>query len=73
MEIERRHPTKRAELMPKEVADPGPHHDAQRARRARVTRADQDFTRERASRGNRKSHLDEHGRLVPANVMAMPE
>jgi type VII secretion system ESX-1 substrate len=67
MGIERRHPTRHADLMPKEVAEPGPHHDAQRARRARVTRADQDFTRERASRGNRKSHLDEHGRLVPAN------
>ena len=32
-----------------------------------MTRADKDFTSTRASRGNRKSHLDEHGRLVPAN------
>ena len=53
--------------MPRDVAEPGPHHDPERARRARVTRADKDFTSTRASRGNRKSHLDEHGHLVPAN------
>jgi type VII secretion system ESX-1 substrate len=72
-EIGRRMPADRAKLMPKDVAAPdgpprpGPHHDPQRARRARVTRADKDFTGTRASRGNRKSHLDEHGHLVPAN------
>jgi hypothetical protein len=59
--------------MPTEVAEPGgphlpgPHHDPERARRARVTKADKNFTSTRATRGNRKSHLDEHGHLVPAN------
>jgi hypothetical protein len=66
-EIARRLPSDPATLMPKDVAEPGPHHDPERARRARVTRSDKDFTSERASRGNRKSHLDEHGHLVPAN------
>jgi hypothetical protein len=53
--------------MPKDVPEPGPHHDPERARRARVSRADKDFTSTHATRGNRKSHLDEHGHLVPAN------
>jgi hypothetical protein len=66
-EIARRLPSDPAKLMPRDVAEPGPHHDPERARRARVTRADKDFTSTRASRGNRKSHLDEHGHLVPAN------
>lgn len=72
-EIGRRLPTDPAKLMPTEVAEPegppqpGPHHDPERARRARVTRADKNFTSTRATRGNRKSHLDEHGHLVPAN------
>jgi hypothetical protein len=66
-EIARRPPSDPAELMPKDVAEPGPHHDPERARRARVTRADKDFSSTLASRGNRKSHLDEHGHLVPAN------
>jgi hypothetical protein len=66
-EIARRLPSDPAELMPRDVAEPGPHHDPERARRARVTRADKDFTSTRASGGNRKSHLDEHGHLVPAN------
>jgi hypothetical protein len=66
-EIARRLPSDPAKLMPKDVAEPGPHHDPERARRARVTRADKDFTSVRASQGNRKSHLDEHGHLVPAN------
>lgn len=65
--IERRLPSDPGTLMPSEVAEPGPHHDPARARRARVTRADKDFTSTQASRGNRKSHLDEHGHLVPAN------
>ncbi len=62
-----------AKLMPKDVSAPsgprprGPHHDPERARRARLTRADKDFTSARTSRGHRKSHLDEHGHLVPAN------
>jgi hypothetical protein len=66
-EIERRLPSEPTTLMPTDVAEPGPHHDPERARRARVTRADKDFTSERASRGNRKSYLDEQGHLVPAN------
>ena len=66
-EIARRLPSDPAKLTPRDVAEPGPHHDPERARRARVTRADKDFTGTRASRGNRKSHLDEHGHLVPAN------
>ena len=72
-EIGRRMPTDPAKLIPTEVAEPegpplpGPHHDPERARRARVTRADKNFTSTRATRGNRKSHLDEHGHLVPAN------
>jgi len=67
VEIARRLPSDPAELMPKDVPEPGPHHDAERARRARVTRADKDFASAHATRGNRKSHLDEHGHLVPAN------
>ena len=43
-EIARRLPSDPAKLMPKDVAEPGPHHDPERARRARVTRADKDFT-----------------------------
>ena len=66
-EIARRLPSDPATLMPKDVPEPGPHHDPERARRARVTRADKDFTSTHATRGNRKSHLDEHGQLVPAN------
>ena len=66
-EIARRLPSDPAKLTPRDVAEPDPHHDPERARRARVTRADKDFTGTRASRGNRKSHLDEHGHLVPAN------
>jgi hypothetical protein len=49
------------------VRPPGPHHDPERARRARVTRDDKNFASARATRGNRKSHLDEQGHLVPAN------
>jgi hypothetical protein len=32
-----------------------------------LTRADKDFASTHATRGNRKSHLDEDGHLVPAN------
>jgi len=53
--------------MPKDVPEPCPHHDPERARRARLTRADKDFASTHATRGNRKSHLDEDGHLVPAN------
>jgi hypothetical protein len=65
--IARRLPPEPATLMPKDIVEPGPHHDPERAHRARVTRADKDFTSRQASRGNRKSYLDEHGHLVPAN------
>lgn len=43
------------------------HHDPERARRSRLTRADKDFASPTNRRGARKSHLDERGDLVPAN------
>ncbi len=43
------------------------HHDPERARRSRLTRADKDFASPLNSQGTRKSHLDERGDLVPAN------
>ncbi|HEY0813242.1 MAG TPA: hypothetical protein VGE11_08155 [Pseudonocardia sp.] len=46
---------------------PAPHHDPERARQARLTRNDRDFSSPHNRRGTRKSHLDERGDLVPAN------
>lgn len=42
-------------------------HDAERARQARLTRADKDFASPVSRSGVRKAHLDERGDLVPAN------
>ena len=57
-------------LAPKKVATPDAsdvHHDPERARRARLTRGDRDFSSPHNRHGARKSHLDAHGDLVPAN------
>jgi hypothetical protein len=46
---------------------PDRHHDPERARQARLSRADKDFSSPFNRHGARKSHLDELGDLVPAN------
>lgn len=43
------------------------HHDPERARQARLTRGDKDFSSPVNRLGTRKSHLDARGDLVPAN------
>ncbi|MDT7551869.1 MAG: hypothetical protein QOI16_405 [Pseudonocardiales bacterium] len=43
------------------------HHDPERARQARLTRGDKDFSSPVNRLGTRKSHLDVRGDLVPAN------